>query len=331
MPVMLSTPQLILLWILVAIIYVQKLIQKLIMQFIKFITNYLPVKVIRDDKGRPFLYRYHLFMLTNNGPGICIHNFVKSDPDRGYHDHPWKYGLSFILSGGYTERIYNKDSDIGYDTYEHKTWDFNLIRGEDSYHRVMLDEGKDAWSIFFFTKRCKTWNMITLNGNIKQMSTTINDLDGGWWNHVIKGFGLHHRLNNIGNVVATVDIVVVIQNKVLLIKRGKNPYKDHWAIVGGRIDQTDENILAAAYRELYEETNLTDKDLKLEYRKTIGNNTRDSRGFSITNVFIGYTEDAEFPTNVKAGDDAIDFKWIDIRELPVLAFDHNEIIEDLFV
>lgn len=297
-----------------------------------FITNYLPVKVIRDDKGRPFLYRYHIFAFTNDGPGICIHNFVKSDPDRGYHDHPWKKAVSFILSGGYNERIYNPDSDKGYDTFRRKRWTFNPINGEEDFHRVMLGENEDdrypdAWTIFFFQKRSKTWNMIGLDGVKRQMSTTVHDLDGGWWNHVLKGISLHKRLNNIGNVIATVDIVVIAENKILLIKRGKAPYKDHWALPGGRIEETDENILEAAKRELLEETGIKDDDLN--YIRTIGDNTRDERGFCITNIF--HTEYDEIPENVKAGDDAIDFMWCDIDKIDdiELAFDHLDILNDV--
>ena len=98
--------------------YIGDFIERWLRRFIVFITNYLPVKVIRDDKGVPFLYRYHLFTFGNDGPGMCIHRFVKSDPDRGFHDHPWSKALSFIMCGGYEERIYDKGEPNGYRTYQ---------------------------------------------------------------------------------------------------------------------------------------------------------------------------------------------------------------------
>jgi hypothetical protein len=159
--------------------------------FVTLITNYLPVKVIRDEKGVPFLYRYHLFALTNDGPGICIHHFVKSDPDRGYHDHPWKRAVSLILCGGYEERIVEKTSDVGsnntpqYTTYQRNRFTLNWLNGEDMYHRVMIPENGDAWTLFFFQKRRKTWGMLSLGGIYNAMSTSVSDLDGGWWNHVM--------------------------------------------------------------------------------------------------------------------------------------------------
>ena len=296
--------------------------------FIRFllvhITNWLPVKIIRDDNGVPFLYRYHLFALTNDGPGMCIHHFVKSDPDRGYHDHPWNKSLSFILCGGYDERILDRSTN-NYNTIKRNRWNFNYLKGENVFHRVMLDDGHDAWTIFAFQKRNKIWNMIDLDGNLKQMSTTISDKDGGWWNHVMKGLGVHSHLKKSGNVIATVDIIVIANSKILLIKRGKDPYKGFWAFPGGRIEEKDMDILEAAKRELYEETNI--KNINLKYVKTIGNNFRDSRGFCLTNVFMVELDNK--PDNIKAGDDAVDYMWHDLNDLPEMAFDHKQILGEI--
>jgi 8-oxo-dGTP diphosphatase len=343
-------------------------VELLLRWFITKLTNYLPVKVIRDDKGIPFLYRYHLFAFGDNGPGMCIHHFVKSDPDRGYHDHPWDRGLSFILCGGYDERIVYADSPVivenssklnlpvtsatenssklhlpvtsatensnklnselisqpTYTTHKRNRFTFNYLKGRDVFHRVMIDEGKDAWTLFLFQKRSKTWGMISLNGMYKAMSTSVMDQDGGWWNHVIKGLGLHQHLELKGKVIATVDSIILAESKILLIKRGKEPCKDLWALPGGRIESTDKDILFAAKRELKEETNL--QDIDLTYVKTIGNSNRDPRGFCLTNIFIA--ELPTIPTIIKAGDDAVDFEWFDLNNLPEMAFDHKQIINE---
>ncbi len=155
----------------------------------------------------------------------------------------------------------------------------------------------------------------------------IKDQDGGWWYIVGKGLGLHSHLEHHGNVIATVDIIIIaeMENKVLLIKRGKDPYKDCWAFPGGRIEQKDTDMLSAAKRELLEETHLS--DLELEYVKTIGNSTRDPRGFCITNVFFGKLP--KIPDKgIKADDDAVDYGWFDVENLPDMAFDHKDILND---
>ena len=147
-------------------------IERMIRWLVVLVTNILPVKVIRDERGVPFLYRYHILALTNDGPGICIHHFVKSDPDRGYHDHPWNKAVSLILCGGYSERILKQnaeDCSVDYYTKERKRWRLNWLNGKNVYHRVILDEekGEDAWTLFFFQKRSKVWNMISLDGEKK--------------------------------------------------------------------------------------------------------------------------------------------------------------------
>lgn len=298
------------------------IIEKLIRLIIIYITNWLPVKVIRDDNGRPFLFRYHIFSLTNNGPGLCIHHFVKSDPDRGYHSHPWNHSLSFILCGSYNERIFNIETN-SYTTVKRNRWNFNYLTG-DIFHRVMLDENTDAWTIFFFQKRSKIWEMIGLDNIRKPMSLQIEDTDGGWWNHVQKGIYLHIRNKFKTDVVATVDNIILCKNKLLLIKRFKQPFKDYWALPGGRINPDDITITSAAYRELKEETNIT--DIKLEFYKNIGNPTRDPRGFGLSVVFIGRA--SFIPKNIKAGDDACDYKWFDVNNLPDMAFDHKSLVLD---
>jgi 8-oxo-dGTP diphosphatase len=305
-------------------------IENVVRWFVIMFTNWLPVKVIRDDKGIPFLYRYHLFALTNDGPGVCIHHFVKSDPDRGYHDHPWNRGLSFILCGGYDERIVEKGKEKGIDgkpkyvTHRRDRFTFNHLNGADIYHRVMIEEGKDAWTLFFFQKRSKTWGMLSLDGEYKPMSTTVNDQDGGWWNHVMKGLGLHQRLKHKGNIVATADAIVIAESKILLIKRGKEPYKGRWAFPGGRIEHTDNDLVAAAQRELREETHLQNIDLK--FCHVVGNSKRDPRGFCLTVVFIAQLD--KIPQTVKAGDDAVEYAWFSLKNLPEMAFDHREILDN---
>ncbi len=308
------------------------------------LTNLLPVKVIRDDDGRPFLYRYYLFSWGNNGPGLCIHHFIKSDPDRGYHDHPWKNGLSFILSGGYEERILALDrsasearglsplSKVEYNTFTRSRWSFNHLDGEENFHRVMIPEGGDAWTIFGYTSRSKTWGMIDLEGKYHAMSDSIEDKDGGWWNHVGNGYALNNRVPLKKPVIATVDIIVTIQPEgtgkflVLLVKRGKEPFKGQWAFPGGRVEGSDADLEAAAYRELREETNFTPKSPGLKYLMAVGNGERDPRGFTISHIYTCFLGNGPKPSGIKAGDDAVDYQWWDLNELPEMAFDHKQIL-----
>lgn len=52
------------------------------------------------------------------------------------------------------------------------------------------------------------------------------------------------------------------EDKILMCKREKNPYKGKYNLVGGKVEQ-GENELHAAYRELQEETGITKDDITL--------------------------------------------------------------------
>jgi 8-oxo-dGTP diphosphatase len=126
--------------------------------------------------------------------------------------------------------------------------------------------------------------------------------------------------------MVTVDAAVFTHSggkiRVLLIKRGNEPFKGMWALPGGFVD-IDEELDDAVVRELAEETGVT--GVRLNQMHTFGTVGRDPRGRQITIVFMGIAKEEQ--TNLEAGDDATEAKWVDIEKLPEdLAFDHDEVI-----
>ena len=127
-------------------------------------------------------------------------------------------------------------------------------------------------------------------------------------------------------IAVTVDAVIFKsqenETEVLLIKRKNDPFKNKWAIPGGFLEE-NEDLASGAKRELREETGLVVQDL---YElKTYGSVDRDPRGRTISIAFIAITQHQQ---ELKAADDAVEAKWFDLQELPSLAFDHSEILED---
>ncbi|MCL1821561.1 MAG: NUDIX hydrolase [Prolixibacteraceae bacterium] len=127
----------------------------------------------------------------------------------------------------------------------------------------------------------------------------------------------------------TVDALVVAgsgaRRAILLINRGKEPFRGMWALPGGFINM-DETLEQACIRELYEETELALKSMR-QFR-TFDAVDRDPRQRTISVVYYDFiSEEAE----VTANDDAQTAGWFSLDNLPQLAFDHAEIIEQFKV
>ena len=123
----------------------------------------------------------------------------------------------------------------------------------------------------------------------------------------------------------TADCVVITKEaepKVLLIERGADPYKGHWAFPGGFMNM-DETTEQCAVRELEEETCM--KIQKLQQIGAYSKVDRDPRGRTIT---VAYLAVIDSPCEVTGEDDAAKAQWFPLTALPELAFDHEEIMKD---
>jgi len=133
---------------------------------------------------------------------------------------------------------------------------------------------------------------------------------------------------NYPRAALTVDAIVFVKNGgsalVLLIERGREPFKNMWALPGGFIEM-DETLEAACKRELLEETGLNVE--QMTQFKTYDAIDRDPRHRTISVVY--FTELNEIQ-QVKGSDDASQAEWFPVTDLPELAFDHKQILEEFF-
>lgn len=123
----------------------------------------------------------------------------------------------------------------------------------------------------------------------------------------------------------TVDCVVFgldeTDLKVLLIERDGEPFRGCWALPGGFVDM-GESLDAAALRELREETGV--EKLFLEQLYTFGAVDRDPRGRVISVAYYSLVKLSDH--RVRAATDARNAGWFALDDLPLLAFDHQEIV-----
>lgn len=111
--------------------------------------------------------------------------------------------------------------------------------------------------------------------------------------------------------------------QLLLIQRKKDPFAGRWALPGGFVD-ADEDLAAAARRELLEETGL--RGGRLVQLSAYGTPGRDPRGHTVSVVFVAACDRAAMRS--AAGDDAAACDWFAARKPPRLAFDHRVILRD---
>ena len=120
-----------------------------------------------------------------------------------------------------------------------------------------------------------------------------------------------------------IDVIIEKDDKIVLIKRGVEPFKGRLAIPGGYVEW-GETVEHATIREAKEETCL-DIELVSQFG-AYSEPARDPRHHTITVVF-----EACAAGNPVAADDATEIGIFNQENLPhPLAFDHARIIEDFF-
>lgn len=122
------------------------------------------------------------------------------------------------------------------------------------------------------------------------------------------------------NPCVTVDAIIEMEGGIVLIQRGKEPYKGMWALPGGHLDY-GESLEKAAGRETKEETGL--EIYEMHQVHAYSEPGRDPRGHYISMVFA-----AKVKGELRAGDDAAKIAVYSLDALPPLAFDHAGMIRD---
>ncbi len=113
-----------------------------------------------------------------------------------------------------------------------------------------------------------------------------------------------------------VGAVVIEDGKVLLVRRGREPGKGFWAIPGGLVE-LGETLQAAAEREILEETGLVVRAGQPIYTFDLIQHGGDGR-IEFHYVIVDLAADF-IQGELKAGDDALEARWIAPGDLHRLA------------
>lgn len=127
----------------------------------------------------------------------------------------------------------------------------------------------------------------------------------------------------------TVDCVILTFHegglKVLLTERNEYPYKDWWSLPGYFVDKSEE-MEDAVKRIAYENTGL--KDIYLEQLAAFAGTKRHPEGRVLTVAYLALVKYEDVKNKIKPVTNYMrQAKWYDIKQMPELAFDHEQILE----
>ena len=131
--------------------------------------------------------------------------------------------------------------------------------------------------------------------------------------------------NNSKFLVAADCIIFGFKDKelhVLLTRRPVEPMAGEWSLMGGFVDES-ESLEDAAKKVLFRYTQ--QKGVYMEQVNAYGDVDRDAGGRVISVAFYALVRLEEFDTSLAKHFDA---RWINIKELPQLVFDHNKMVAD---
>ncbi|MBX8645841.1 MAG: NUDIX hydrolase [Thermoplasmata archaeon] len=117
------------------------------------------------------------------------------------------------------------------------------------------------------------------------------------------------------------DSILVRDGKLLLVRRGNEPYRGCYALPGGIVDEW-ETLEQCALRELMEETGI-----RGSIRGILGVYSDPDRDPRVRMISAAYVIDY-IEGEPRAGDDASAALFFPLSDLPGLAFDHDRVVEE---
>jgi len=132
------------------------------------------------------------------------------------------------------------------------------------------------------------------------------------------------RYKSHQKILVAVDCIIFgfdgSQLKALLIKRGFEPEKSKWSLMGGFVGK-NENADEAAIRVLYQLTGM--KNIYMEQLYTFSDVDRDSAGRVISIAYFALINIEDYSEQLQLEHEA---KWFLLNRIPPLIFDHRKMV-----
>lgn len=127
--------------------------------FTKLIRALFLVKEIISKEGIVHFRRYRL--LSTPWFNLYLHQILKSDEDRHFHDHPWSF-RSYILRGSYEEQ-FRCPPDFNATHYRrYRRYDLVRHPAEDVHSLTLVTP--EVWTLVLTSGRARVWGYQTEQG-----------------------------------------------------------------------------------------------------------------------------------------------------------------------
>jgi ADP-ribose pyrophosphatase YjhB (NUDIX family) len=132
------------------------------------------------------------------------------------------------------------------------------------------------------------------------------------------------KYRNQEGILVAVDCIIFgfdgHQLQALLIKRGFEPEKGKWSLMGGFVEQ-NESTDVAAIRILQQLTGM--KNIYMEQLYCFSNINRDTAGRVISVAYFALINIADYNEQLQQDHEA---RWFTMDKIPKLVFDHKEMV-----
>ena len=146
-------------------------------KFLDGVMSRLKYRDINDETGTLYMRRGRFWgWIPSHGnrdhwSHLYLHRIYRPDSDRLIHNHPWRFSVSFILSGGYIEERLREVERIDVNTGEKypdywiekrhvRPFTFNVFT-QKSAHRITHLNGP-VYTLFFAGPKVQSWGFFEL-------------------------------------------------------------------------------------------------------------------------------------------------------------------------
>lgn len=116
-----------------------------------------------SGSGGVYLNRWVIWGRDPNGARLLLHEILRPDADMRLHNHPWRWAVALVISGGYAELRLTDFAGARHVLTWRWPWRIYRLTGTD-FHRIAHLKGRASWSLFLHGPRRQRWGFLAPDG-----------------------------------------------------------------------------------------------------------------------------------------------------------------------